>query len=150
MSGPPRFELVPIDRLRAHEEVEVSDVHHLVGLLRDAGEVQEPLLVADGSYVILNGHHRYSALRILGARWAPAWVVDYDDPAIALSRWGPGPPISKADVIRHAEERRPYGVKTTRHTVTIELPYRPTPLRELGVAAAPASESSASASRPSR
>lgn len=137
MSAPPRFELVAIDRLRTHEEVDPVDVHHLVGLLRAAGEVQEPLLVARGTYVILNGHHRFQALRELGAHTAPAWLVDYDDPRIELDRWGPGPPISKAQVLEHAERGHPFGVKTTRHTVRIELPYHPTPLVELGVPHAP-------------
>ncbi len=133
MSEIPRFELVPIERLRVHELVDAGDVSHLMGLLRSAGVVQEPLLVASGSFVILNGHHRFSALLALGAKSAPAWVVDYFDPRIELDRWGPGPPITKEEVLSHAAEGRPFGVKTTRHTVRLELPYRPTPLADLGV-----------------
>ena len=136
MASTPRFELVPLDRLRAHESVDPEEVRRLAQSLRTAGVVQEPLLVADGSYVILNGHHRYHALRALRAQRAPAWVVDYQDPGIALERWGPGPPIEKSEVVAHAERGEPFPVKTTRHLVRFELPARPTPLAELGVPSA--------------
>lgn len=147
MTGTPLYELVPIERLRIHEQVEPADVRHLVGLLRSAGEVQEPLLVERRTLTILNGHHRYHALKTLGARVAPAWLVDYDDPAIELDRWGPGPPISKSDVLDHAARGVPFGVKTTRHTVRFELPYRPTALADLGVTTAPGSSTAAAARR---
>ncbi|HEY6238292.1 MAG TPA: ParB N-terminal domain-containing protein [Thermoplasmata archaeon] len=134
MSGLPRFELVPIERLRVHEEVDGREVRRLVEKLRRSRSVREPLLVADGSFVILNGHHRFAALREIGARRAPAWIVDYDDPAIELGRWTPGPPIPKSEVISRGEEGRPFPPKTTKHTVRLELVARPTPLARLGIA----------------
>ncbi|MCI4329182.1 MAG: hypothetical protein L3J86_06310, partial [Thermoplasmata archaeon] len=101
--------------------------------VRVAGVVTDPLWVARGSSVILNGHHRYAALQALGATHAPAWVVDYDDPLIELSRWYDGPALSKEEVISRARARKPFPPKTTKHLVRLALPAHPTTLEELGV-----------------
>jgi hypothetical protein len=133
-----RFAILPLDQLREHEEIDVGDLEHLVVILRTAGVVQEPLLVAEHSYVILNGHHRYRALRAMGATGAPAWLIDYDDARVALGRWSPGPPITKAEVVDRARSGRLFPPKTTRHRLHFDLPARPTELAVLGVAPVPA------------
>lgn len=129
------FELIPIGRLLIHEEVDEDDVRRLVQDVRTAGVVTDPLWVARGTFVILNGHHRFAALRALGATLAPAWVVDYDDPRIELTRWYEGPSLTKAEVIERARSHRPFSPKTTKHLVRLHLPSHPTTLAELGVAA---------------
>ena len=129
----PTFELIPLQRLQVHEEVVPTDLAHLIHSLRSTRILREPILVAAGSFVILNGHHRVAALLALGAATAPAWVVDYGDPKITLDRWDDGPTLSKDDVIARARSGRPFPPKTTRHRVLLDLPERPTSLTELGV-----------------
>lgn len=132
MSRPPSFEWVPIERLRAHERTDPAAVRHLAAEFRAAELFGEPIWVARGSYIILNGHHRWTALRELGARRVPAWMFDYlDDPEIALERWAEGPPITKAEVVRAAETGLPFPVKTTRHVLAHPLPAHPVPLCDL-------------------
>lgn len=133
MTDGPEFELVDIDRLKIHEEIRPELLERLENALRRDGYVAEPILVARDSYVVLNGHHRLAALRALGARRVPAWVVDYDSAGIVLERWEPGPPLTKADVVARARSGIPYRPKTTKHTVRLVLPERRTPLVELGV-----------------
>jgi hypothetical protein len=128
----PEFALLPIESLRVHEEVDAGEVRRLAQEIRRAGVVQEPIWVAKGSGVILNGHHRYHALLSLGAKRVPAWVLDYHDARILLGRWSAGDPISKEDVLRRAESGTPFPIKTTRHIVQIQLASRPTRLEELG------------------
>jgi L-serine kinase (ADP) len=73
----------------------------------------------------------------LGAERVPAWVLDYESDLVRLERWHPGPPISKSEVVRRAEEGRLFPPKTTRHRLLLDLPARPTPLAELLPRAAP-------------
>jgi L-serine kinase (ADP) len=127
----PRFELVPMARLRVHEDIVAADVVRLTAEIKAAGRVDDPIWVDGSTGAILNGHHRFAALRALGAARAPAWVFDYADPRIRLDRWREGPTISKAEVLRRSSERRPFPPKTTRHRLEVELPPRPTPLSEL-------------------
>jgi len=37
--------------------------------------------------VILDGHHRVSALRLLGCALTPVYLVDYEHPSIKVTRW---------------------------------------------------------------
>ncbi len=127
----PSFELVPLAQLKVHEEHDSVKVDELVAELLRTGEFSDPIWVARGSWVILNGHHRVEAMRRLGMKRIPAWVFDYDDERVALERWGPGPPIAKADVVRRAEGGTPFPPKTTRHRLHVELPPRSVPLESL-------------------
>jgi hypothetical protein len=109
----PKFALVPLADLRRSQVV------------------ADPIWVAAGSCVILNGHHRVAALRRLGATRAPAWVIEYDSPDIRLERWGEGPPILKAEVELRAARGQLFPPKTTRHVLVRSLGARTTPLAEL-------------------
>jgi L-serine kinase (ADP) len=131
MTGPAEYALLPISELRAHEQIEESNVVDLVELIRRTQVVADPIWVARGSLVILNGHHRVEALRRVGAERVPAWVLDYDSDLVHLERWHPGPPIAKKEVIRRAQEGRLYPPKTTRHRLLLDLPARPTRLADL-------------------
>ncbi len=127
----PTFELVPLARLRGHEEHEPEKVDALVAELRRTGMFVDPIWVARDSWVILNGHHRVEALRRLGLKRIPAWVFDYRGDHVDLERWSPGPPIAKAEVEQRARRGEPFPPKTTRHRLRIELPPRSVPLADL-------------------
>jgi L-serine kinase (ADP) len=133
----PEFALVPLSELREHEEVEPAAVRALADRIRAEGVVRDPIWIARGSGVILNGHHRFQALSALGAVRAPAWVFDYDDPSVELERWSPGPPVTKAHVLERAVAGVRFPPKTTKHVLRVSLPVRITPLAELMPAAAP-------------
>lgn len=132
-----RFALLPIAELLAHEEIEDEDLPKLVEEIRSRGALQYPIWVAAGSHVILNGHHRVAALKLLGAVRAPAWVIDYHGPGVHVDRWAPGPPISKEEIERRAREGRLFPPKTTKHQIDLDLEERSTPLSALLEAAAP-------------
>ena len=131
MTGSAEFALLRLTELKAHEQIEEKNLRELIDQLRRTKVISEPIWVARGSSVILNGHHRVEALRRIGADRVPAWVIDYDSELVHLERWHPGPPIAKSEVVRRAEEGRLFPPKTTRHRLLIDLPARPTPLSEL-------------------
>lgn len=131
MTRDPEFAILPLSVLRSHEQLNEVTLAELTAVLRDAQVLEEPIWVARGEFVILNGHHRAEALRRLGADRIACWVFDYESETVELGRWQPGPPIAKSEVVRRAREGRPFPPKTTRHHVTIDLPHRPTPLADL-------------------
>jgi len=151
MSRRPEFVLVRLAELRAHEEVDPDKVRQLAEEIVRSGVFEEPIWVARGSNVILNGHHRVAALRSLGAERIAAWYVDYFDDAISLDRWTPGPPVSKEEVVRRARESRLFSPRTTRHALRETPPPRSTPIADLGVGKrAPAQARRSSARRAAR
>jgi len=131
MTEEPEFAILPLSILKHHEQINETTLAELMAVLRHAEVLEEPVWVARGSYVILNGHHRVEALRRLGADRIAAWLFDYESDIVQLGRWQPGPPIPKSEVIRRGRESQPFPPKTTRHRILIELPARPTPLKVL-------------------
>jgi L-serine kinase (ADP) len=132
LSRAPEFRLVPVGSLREHEQVDEADVNRLVDEIRRLGLVREPIWVSKDDRVILNGHHRFAALRKLGVRWVPVWEVKYGDREMELGRWGPGPPLEKAEVVRRAREGALFPPKTSRHVWHGPAPApHPTTLAEL-------------------
>ena len=131
MTGGAEYVLLPLSALKGHEEIEETNLVELIAHLRRSRVLSEPIWVARGTSVILNGHHRVEALRRIGAERVAAWVLDYDSDLIHLERWHAGPPIAKSEVVERALKGRPFPPKTTRHRLLIDLPARPTPLAEL-------------------
>lgn len=128
-----RFALVPVTELREHEQVVESRVAALAKRLVEDGHVDQPVVADARTGVVIDGHHRLSALRRLGAARAPVHLIDYMDPAVTLTTWrATDPPPTKEEVVRRAIERNPYPPKTTRHPDLYDLPKVRTALADLG------------------
>jgi len=133
MTSPPRCELVDIGRLRAHERVEDDLLERTIEEIKREGFLKKPILVARDDYVILDGHHRFEALRELGCRKIPCYLVDYFSDVVQLGTWPEAKDrdVTKEDVIRRALAGDPFPPKTTRHIVRVPLPDIVTDLEDL-------------------
>ena len=128
-----RFEVVEIRRLRPHEEIRPSLLEQLTEQIRRDGHLKRPILVAERDLVILDGHHRVEAVRVLGCHRIPTYLVDYSSPVVEVGTW-PGAVISsvtKEEVIRRGLAGDRFPPKTTRHSLTILFEERPTDLKDL-------------------
>jgi ParB-like chromosome segregation protein Spo0J len=128
-----RFELLDVDLLHCHEEIQPDLLERVMEEIREDGYVKKPILVADKVWVILDGHHRYEALRRLGCRRVPAYVIDYFSEVIDLTLWPTAKvkQVRKEDVIERGRAGLLYTPKTTRHTLKIQLPDVFTDLEDL-------------------
>ena len=129
----PRFELVPVERLRAHEGLDPKRLADLRDAIARDGVLVEPILAEASHYVILNGHHRVAALRELGCRRVPAHVVDYFDARIELTLWPRAvvDSVTKEEVIERGLRGDLFPPKTTRHIVHFALRDVAIPLERL-------------------
>jgi hypothetical protein len=82
-----RITLIDLNDLKPHEEIIEQAVTELAQAIRDQNEVRDPLIVDKESLVILDGMHRYNALKKLGCKRAPACLVEYDDERITVGAW---------------------------------------------------------------
>ena len=128
-----RFELVEVDKLRGHEQLRPDLLESLTSQIESDGVLLKPILVAASHYVILDGHHRYAALKGLGCRRIPAFLVDYFSDTVDLGLWPTAqvPSVTKEEVVDRGRRGRPFSPKTTRHRLTFTLPDRPTRLADL-------------------
>jgi len=79
--------LVELDRLRLHEEADPDVLFPLLRQIEGDGVLWSPVIVDRETLVVLDGTHRVTALRMLGCRYACAFLVDYREPEIGVDRW---------------------------------------------------------------
>ena len=82
-----RLSMIEVGELKPHEEVIDEVAEKLSRAIRADGEVRDPLIVDQEDYVILDGMHRFSALKRLNCRFAPCCLLDYDSPKIKVGSW---------------------------------------------------------------
>lgn len=127
-------ELVPLSRLRAHEQTltyKVSEIEHLT---RQWGLYKKPLLVDRYSGAILDGHHRFEVAKKLNLKCVPCVLIDYvNDSSIGVDIWpycGRNS-ITKQQVIKAALTGKLFPPKTSRHRISDGLPAISIPLSRL-------------------
>ncbi|MCK4443351.1 MAG: ParB N-terminal domain-containing protein [Thermoplasmata archaeon] len=103
VSFPEKYkETLPIDRIVAEKKVDEEGVLHYRDKLEN-GYVTKPLIVLkhpkEEIYAVLDGHHRFEAMRSVGLEEVPAVVVDaYVEPVFIMTKKGyfqPTPAITK-------------------------------------------------------
>ena len=114
----PLVEFVPITELLDHEEVEPQRVESLAREIQKSKRVV-PLLVEKTHHVVLDGHHRKEALKLLGFRRIPCLRVDYA--SVQLGSWRPDLSLTKEEVVQRALRGEKFPPKTTRHVHDFEL-----------------------------
>ena len=109
--------LVPINALRQHEQILNENLMRVQrDLVRD-GMVKDPIIVDQRTMVILDGHHRYNALKRMGYKYVPVYLVDYSSDHIAVTAWRTGEHVTKAEVMRAGLTGNLMPAKTSRHVV---------------------------------
>ena len=79
--------LVPIDELRPHEKGSPLYLELLRKEILKDGMLNYPVIVDEKTYVILDGMHRWLALKSLGYKNLPAMLVDaFQKPAIRVGK----------------------------------------------------------------
>lgn len=127
----------PIAWLKAHEEYVEARVVELLDRFRRTGCVDYAVVVDQATGTIIDGHHRYEALRRLGAALVPVHLVDYMDPAITVRSWREDERApTKEEVVARAAKGLLYPPKTTRHDFVRVLHPVDVPLAQL-MAASP-------------
>jgi len=118
-----RFELVNMEKLRSHEGINPELLSECIAEIKRDGLVKKPILVEDQHYIILDGHHRYEALKELGCKKIPAYLVNYFDKDITVTTW-PGAVVSnitKEEIIQMGLSGKVFPPKTTRHILKAKL-----------------------------
>ncbi|OGF55654.1 MAG: hypothetical protein A2Z21_01485 [Candidatus Fraserbacteria bacterium RBG_16_55_9] len=110
---------VHVGELRPHEATEEELLQKLVTELKRGLVIQEPIVIDQATRVILDGHHRHAAYKILGLEYVSCLLVDYRSTHIRVEARRPGIFVSKEEVIRRGLTGDLYPPKTTRHTFDV-------------------------------
>ena len=110
------IDLISIDFLIPHEEVLLDKKEILKNNLKykDQSVIISSIIVCHESFVIIDGHHRYKALKELGVKKIPVTLINYFNKDI---RTTDNNSILKEDLIRNAKKNKLYSPKSTKHSV---------------------------------
>jgi hypothetical protein len=118
-----KMEVVPIDKLKPHEKGSALYLKLIRKELLKDGMLRYPIIADEKTMVILDGTHRWLALKSLGCTLIPAILVNArQDPRIRIGtrrihryQYDSNPKITADKVISAALEGRLMEPKSTRH-----------------------------------
>ncbi len=123
------LELIPITLLKPHEECIADHVEVVMSWLENEKTLITPLLVDKKTHVILDGHHRYTALLRLGYAKVPVFLVDYlTNEKIVVVSARDDKQVTKQDVIDAGLSGSLLPCKTSRHLIAPGLLVSPVEL----------------------
>jgi hypothetical protein len=109
---------VSLDDLKCHEAISKDRLQTIIRDIRSSEIFRSPILVDRDTNVILDGHHRYHALREIGTDKIPVRYVDYpgEDSISVESRANcPLETLTKDDVIKMGLSDEVFPFKSTKH-----------------------------------
>jgi len=129
------YELIPIERLRALEQVFPNHLKNLKEMIYKNGMMKYAIIAERKHNIVLDGSHRHVFLAMENFKLAPVHYVDYENPHIQVGtvlshRFLIESPtgISKKEVIKRGMSGNLFPPRTTRHffpfrkTVRIDVP----------------------------
>ena len=112
---------VDLALLKPHEAVKERKAEQYTRFAsRSRKMIAKPILADSRTYVILDGHHRWSVCKQLGIQKVPCCLIDYlhDDSIQVLPRRA-DIPVSKEAVIEMGLSGNVYPHKTTKHVYNL-------------------------------
>lgn len=120
-----KISIVPNNLIKQHERIRKNHLKKLFNQIRHDGFISDPIVVDKNTMVLLDGHHRFNAIKLLGLTSSPVYLVDYKSRKIKVTSWRGGKKVTKRVVIRAGLSGELLRPKTSRHLI----PERPTGLK---------------------
>lgn len=125
--------MVERETLKDHEEVIPSNLEKRVSKMMSKG-FYKPIVIDNDSKVILDGHHKWTAAKLLDLDLVPVIIVDYlQDDTVLVDVWPESgrQHITKEEVLEMGISDMVFPPKTSRHIFPFTLPSFSIPLDDL-------------------
>lgn len=98
MEADNRHNLIDIDLLHPHEQIDPIRLQEIKKQLIKDGTQREPIIIDEDHLIVLDGHHRIRALKDLGYSKVVAFKINYNDNNLILKTWHPAIRGSKKEL----------------------------------------------------
>lgn len=82
-----RIQLVDVNTLRRYEKTDPQKVGQIVKSLRQTNVLVNPIIVDTEREILVDGHHRVQAFKVVGLARIPAFTVDYLSNDLTVKGW---------------------------------------------------------------
>lgn len=82
-----RISLIPINEVRLHEECDSSLLSKIIESIKGEGIIKDPIAIEDRDFIIIDGTHRYLALKELGCKIIPSVLYNYRSNKLRIACW---------------------------------------------------------------
>ena len=82
-----KITLVQSILLKQHEQICQKHLIELLNQIKTDGYISDPIIVDQNTMIILDGHHRFNAIKLLGLTAVPVYFVDYRSEKIQVAAW---------------------------------------------------------------
>jgi hypothetical protein len=110
-------QIVELAKLKQHEEVDQIHLQELKEQIKSDGVLKFAIAVDKNTHIIIDGEHRFNALKMLGCKKIPVIYVDYNSPEIVVQGRKPFLNLTKKDVIVAGLGPKKLPPKTSKHMV---------------------------------
>jgi len=111
--------LIQLEQLKPHERMNPAYVNELAKRIEVEGKLKKAIAVDVHTRIILDGVHRFYALKKLGCKRAPVLWVDYASPQIVVRSWKRGKRVTKQMVIKAGLGRKKLPARLSKHMVKV-------------------------------
>ncbi len=109
--------LIKLAELHEHEETDPAHLKELTQQIAADKILKHPIVVDEKTNTMLDGEHRFNALKSLGCKRIPVIYVDYNSPNIVVQTWRNNYNLTKKDVVEAALSGKRFPPKTTYHMI---------------------------------
>lgn len=114
--------LLPLQPLKRTELHNPQRATGLAMKIAAEGRWTVPIWIEASELLVMDGHHRLEAARLLGLVRLPCALLSYDMPELSVVSWNGNAPFPIAQVFAAGRSQSLLPYKTTRHLISCDMP----------------------------
>lgn len=107
--------LLGLDQIQETEEHDPTRAHQLADAIKEFGFWTVPIAIEHFTLAIMDGHHRFSAAKLLNLARVPCILMNYEESGVTLQSWRSEWDVAIDDIFLMIKESKKFPIKTTRH-----------------------------------